>query len=133
LCGSGRVVALEPCRQHLAGGGDFSYRGGSLPLESGLAERARRLAERAVASLPEPLGYLGVDLVLGDDAASDVVVEINPRLTTSYIGLRALARANLAGAMIDVACGREPRLCWNSGEVHFTCSGRAVSASRGRS
>jgi predicted ATP-grasp superfamily ATP-dependent carboligase len=44
--------------------------------------------------LPQPLGYLGVDLILGEDGngAVDCVVEINPRLTTSYVGLQAAAR-----------------------------------------
>ena len=125
LCGPDRIVALEPCLQRLAGGGDFTYRGGSLPIDTGLAGRARRLALRAVRTLPNPLGYLGVDLVLGADpvGSGDVVVEINPRLTTSYVGLRALSRVNLAAAMIAVAQGRDPELCWNSTPVHFSSSG----------
>jgi predicted ATP-grasp superfamily ATP-dependent carboligase len=59
-----------------------------------------------VATLPTPLGYLGVDLVLGDDpsGADDRVIEINPRLTTSYVGLRAAALCNLAEAMLLTAC-----------------------------
>ncbi|MEX0978077.1 MAG: ATP-grasp domain-containing protein, partial [Pirellulales bacterium] len=117
--------ALEPSLQHLAGPGDFSYQGGSLPLEPSMASRARRLAARAVGSLPGPVGYLGVDLIMGDDPAGsgDVVIEINPRLTTSYVGLRALSRVNLAATMIAVACGREIELCWNSGKIVFTSSG----------
>jgi tyramine---L-glutamate ligase len=123
LCGPDRVVPLVPCRQKLAA--DFAYQGGSLPLEPDLAGRAQRLARRAIGSLTRPLGYLGVDLILGDDSAGsdDVVVEINPRLTTSYVGLRALARVNLALAMVRVACGHEIELCWNCGEVHFTSAG----------
>jgi tyramine---L-glutamate ligase len=125
LCGPDRIVPLEPCRQHLGGDGDFAYRGGSLPMEPALADRARRLAVRAVGSLSYPMGYLGVDLVLGNDPArcGDVVIEINPRLTTSYVGLRALSRVNLAATMIAVACGREIELCWNSGRIDFTSSG----------
>lgn len=125
LCGPNRTVTLVPSRQHLGGPRDFSYQGGSLPLESSMANRARRLAGRAARSLSGPLGYLGVDLILGDDPAGsrDVVIEINPRLTTSYVGLRALSRVNLAAAMIAVACGREIELCWNSGKVDFTSSG----------
>jgi predicted ATP-grasp superfamily ATP-dependent carboligase len=125
LCGGDQIVPLVPCLQTLAGGGDFSYLGGSLPVDRNLARRAQALALRAVGTLPRPLGYLGVDLILGDDPAGggDVVVEINPRLTTSYVGLRALARFNLAEAMVRVACGEAIELCWNSGEVHFTSAG----------
>lgn len=125
LCGPRRIVPLLPCRQNLGAGGDFSYQGGSLPLASALAFRARDLASRAVATLPDPSGYLGVDLILGDEPAGkdDMVVEINPRLTTSYVGLRALSRTNLARAMVRVACGQEVELCWNAGEVRFTFAG----------
>jgi predicted ATP-grasp superfamily ATP-dependent carboligase len=125
LCGPREIVPLEPCFQHLAGRGDFTYQGGSLPIDPALAERARALAIRAMRTLPEPCGYLGVDLVLGDDPAGsqDYVVEINPRLTTSYVGLRALSRENLAGLMIAVAEGRAAELCWNASRVHFSSSG----------
>ena len=40
-----------------------------------LAERAVRLAEHAVAAVPGLFGYVGVDLVLGDQA--DFVIEID--------------------------------------------------------
>jgi predicted ATP-grasp superfamily ATP-dependent carboligase len=125
LCGPAEIVPLEPCLQRLAGGGDFSYLGGSLPIEPHLAARARRLAVQAVRTLPNPHGYIGVDLVLGADPAGsgDVVIEINPRLTTSYVGLRALSRVNLAAAMIAVAQGRSVELCWNSVPIHFSSSG----------
>jgi predicted ATP-grasp superfamily ATP-dependent carboligase len=127
LCGPGGIFALEPCLQHLAGDGQqpYAYRGGSLPLDACLAERARTLAVRAVRTLPEPHGYLGVDLVLGPDPAGgeDFVVEINPRLTTSYVGLRGFSRVNLAGQMVAVAEGRDAELCWTDGSVQFLSSG----------
>jgi len=133
LCGPREVVSLEPCVQHLAGHGDFTYQGGSLPIVSPLAERARALAVRAVSTLPQPRGYLGVDLVLGDDPAGsqDTVIEINPRLTTSYVGLRALSRVNLAGLMIAVAEGRDVELCWNASRVQFSSSGVCSVSSTG--
>jgi tyramine---L-glutamate ligase len=99
LCGPGGLVPLAPCAQMLSDDGHFRYLGGRLPLAPALAERARDIARRAVATLPEPLGYLGVDLVLGADPSGrdDVVIEINPRLTTSYIGLRVATRDNAGG------------------------------------
>ena len=98
-----------------------------LPLEPALARRANELAARAVAALPNPLGlgYVGFDLVLGDapNGQDDVVIEINPRLTTSYVGLRALARENLAAAMLDAACGRAPRLSFADRQLEFDSDG----------
>jgi tyramine---L-glutamate ligase len=125
LCGPHRSMALPPCSQSLGGEGGFSYLGGSLPLPPNLANRATELATRALNGLTGRLGYLGVDLVLGREAtgAEDVVIEINPRLTTSYVGLRALCDGNLAAAMLAIAAGRDVELCWKSGPIHFTAAG----------
>ena len=125
LCGPRGTFALAPASQRLASDGSFAYLGGELPLAEPLAARAVRLAKRAVDSLPQPLGYLGVDLVLGDDpnGRDDVVFEINPRLTTSYVGLRALARCNLAAAMLAIAEGLEAPLCFDARPVKFDGSG----------
>ena len=104
VCGLG-TLALAPASQRLASDGGFAYLGGALPLAEPFAARAVQLATRAVESLPQPLGYLGVDLVLGEDSQGrdDVVIEINPRLTTSYVGLRAATKCNLAAAMLALA------------------------------
>ena len=109
LCGPEHRVPLAACRQHLTDDGRLRYLGGSLLWETDLAERATRLADRALAAMPAALGYVGVDLVLGEpaDGSEDVVIEINPRLTTSYVGLRAMTHDNLAHAMLEIAAGRE--------------------------
>ena len=59
------------------------------------------LAAAVADALPDWIGYLGIDLVLGpaDDGSDDVVIEMNPRLTTSYVGLRVAAQQNLAATM----------------------------------
>ena len=46
--------------------------------------------------------------MLGDaaDGSRDYAIEINPRLTTSYVGLRALAEFNIAEAMLRAATGK---------------------------
>jgi predicted ATP-grasp superfamily ATP-dependent carboligase len=122
LCGPTELVPLLPTFQLLSEDGRFKYRGGELPIPPDLAARAVRLARRALACVPELLGYVGVDLVLGDagDGSEDYAIEINPRLTTSYIGLRAIAEFNIAGVMLEVAAG-EPigDLRWKPGAVRF--------------
>jgi predicted ATP-grasp superfamily ATP-dependent carboligase len=126
LAGPGGATALLPAEQHLSGDGRFRYLGGRLPLAPGLAARARRLAGRAVAAVQGLRGYVGVDLVLGDadGGGEDRVIEINPRLTTSYIGLRRLARVNLAGAMLRAAGGLAVgELGWHAGAVRFRADG----------
>lgn len=126
LCGPGIRQGLPACRQQLGADDRFQYLGGSAPLEPDLAQRAQRLAQAALGCLPPTQGYVGVDLVLGpaEDGRDDIVVEINPRLTTSYIGLRHLLKTNLAAAMIDVAAGRRVELCFARQRVEFRAEGR---------
>ena len=102
------AIALPACAQTLSNDGTFSSLAGHVPagdsIDDDLDRRARRLALAAIATLPDPRGFVGVDLLLvsSDDAnARDEVVEINPRLTTSYCGLRRLAEDNLARVLLD--------------------------------
>jgi predicted ATP-grasp superfamily ATP-dependent carboligase len=125
LCGPKSRVPLPACWQHLSSDGRFSYRGGAVIGEAPLAERAAALALRALDVMPPALGYVGVDLVLGNapDGSEDVVIEINPRLTTSYVGLRRAVQENLSQAMLDVAGGLMPRLTVHRGAVEFSADG----------
>jgi tyramine---L-glutamate ligase len=125
FCGPAGCVPLAPCRQLLSDDGQFHYLGGRLPLTPLLAERATRLARRAIITLSKPLGYLGVDLVLGHDptGSEDTVIEINPRPTTSYVGLRVATRSNLAAALLAVAAGEIPTLLFADEPLEFTSEG----------
>ena len=58
---------------------------------------ACELAQRAVALVPGLRGYVGVDLVLGEETCW--LIEINPRVTTSYVGLRRVVGLNMAAAI----------------------------------
>jgi predicted ATP-grasp superfamily ATP-dependent carboligase len=127
LCEPRGNVPLIPTFQLLD---EFKYRGGELPIPPDLAARALRLGERAVECVPGLLGYVGVDLVLGDaaDGSRDFAIEINPRLTTSYVGLRALAEFNLAEMMIRAATGKVPAvLKWKPGRVRFGADGSVAA------
>lgn len=125
LMGPRAAVTLMPCSQRLSEDGRFRYLGGRTPLESNLAWRAVKLASKAVASVPGLRGYVGVDLVLGASEPEDVIMEINPRLTTSYVGLRALSAANLAETLLSVFQGQDaPPVPWNQGPITFTSDGR---------
>lgn len=129
LCGPKGHLILPPCRQWLSEDGYFRYLGGELPLPCNLAKRATHLAEQTIAALPGALGWLGVDLILGEssDGAGDYVIEVNPRLTTSFVGLSAACEHNLAGAMLDVADGRIPQLSFSAERVQFDAAGSVAT------
>ncbi len=94
-----------------------SYEGGIVPFEHPLKDNALALAEKVVESFPGLRGYVGVDMVLAEDTA--FVLDVNPRLTTSYVGLRKVANFNIAEALINSAVlGKLP----SETEIHgFSC------------
>jgi predicted ATP-grasp superfamily ATP-dependent carboligase len=127
LVGAGRVFSLQPAEQILSADGTFHYLGGRSPLPAAEERRARRLGERAAATVPGLRGFVGLDIVLGEDpdGSGDAVIEINPRLTTSYAGLREVARFNLAAALLAVTeNGEPPAFEWRPGPVRWRADGR---------
>ena len=112
---------LPACWQHLQD--DFRYTGGMTDAHH--QRRASRLAQRALAALPQTQVYVGIDLILGPsfDGKDDRVIEINPRLTTSYIGLRAATAENLAEAMLPGIPIERTRIAFRSNPVEFLASG----------
>ncbi len=112
LCGPSLIKPLAASYQKLADHDSFQYTGGSLPVEPKLEKRAQRLAVHCLGKMERPLGFMGVDMVLGecDSGKDDYVIEINPRLTTSYLGLRELYHQNLAEAMVEICLGNDIQL-----------------------
>lgn len=106
LCGPRRTYALPPTRQLFDQEPFGNYVGAGYPLEPDLAMRATQLAKAAIAAMPPTRGYVGFDIVLSDGSAKDdCLIEINPRLTTSYLKLREVCRENLAKLMLAIATG----------------------------
>jgi predicted ATP-grasp superfamily ATP-dependent carboligase len=103
----GRAWLIAAGRQHIAIRDDrFVYRGGTVPVvPHGVAEGPRR----AVESVPGLCGYVGVDYIWDGRTGQATVLEINPRPTTSYVGLaRWLPPGTLAQAWLDVVSEKAP-------------------------
>jgi predicted ATP-grasp superfamily ATP-dependent carboligase len=99
--------------------GFSSYKGGLVPFDHPLRAEAFEVAEKIVKSFRDLRGYVGVDLVLTEEEA--VAIEVNPRLTTSYVGLRRVANFNPAQAIIDAVLKRElPTNMQNCGCAYFS-------------
>jgi predicted ATP-grasp superfamily ATP-dependent carboligase len=63
------------------------------------------LAKRTIAAIPGLWGYVGIDVLLAQ--RGPLVLEVNPRLTTSYAGLRAALGINPARLVLDLLHERE--------------------------
>jgi predicted ATP-grasp superfamily ATP-dependent carboligase len=58
------------------------------------------LAQQVAAAIPGLWGYVGIDIILTADGP--VVLEVNPRLTTSYAGLHASINYNPAELVLNL-------------------------------
>jgi predicted ATP-grasp superfamily ATP-dependent carboligase len=117
VCGAGHALALPPMQQRFTAGASPRYLGSDLVADERAARRATALALRASAALAAEAGWLGVDLILGrrPDGRDDRVLEVNPRLTTSFVGLAPLFASSLVAAMIEAATGNRPALVRTAG------------------
>ena len=104
--------------QDVGTGMAFDYRGGVTPLNHPAAQQAFDSAQAAVRQLPGLRGYVGVDMVLAQEQAW--IIEVNPRITTAYIGLRRAIQLNLAQAIWE-ACANNvlPAVVHLSGRATF--------------
>ena len=125
---SGDLLGLGLGRQRRSGRFRHVYTGGEIPgrLARRAAARAEEAARSAVTALARAAGdlrgFVGVDLVLAP--GGPVVIEINPRLTSSYLGLSRMAGERIARLMIAAARGeRLPARLRASGRWRFDASG----------
>jgi tyramine---L-glutamate ligase len=94
----GGVDWLPIAEQRLSDDGRFRYFGGRVPADLTDAEQTAvmRLVQTAAATIPGLFGYVGFDVLQPTDAPREpLLVEINPRFTTSYVGYRRLFKGNL--------------------------------------
>lgn len=116
------VISLLAGKQLIDGDYELEYNGGRLPLDDGLHRRAMELGHQAVRCVDGLRGFVGVDMVLGEEEEDDVVIEINPRVTMSYIGLQALCETNLGMAMMDADAPIE----WAAASAQFDVFGNVL-------
>ncbi len=124
-----RVLPLTLNTQYIRAGSSFSYRGGTVRIDHPSRSAAFEVAHHLQQAFPGLKGYFGVDLVLS--RSGPVFIEVNPRLTTSYIGLRRAFSVNLAEAIVTSALGELPSLPEPKGPVRFFV-GRGRGAGRVR-
>jgi predicted ATP-grasp superfamily ATP-dependent carboligase len=116
LCCDGRARLLACNRQHVAiSGGQFEFSGVSVNAIRDSDGRYAQLARDVAHALPGLWGYVGIDVI--DAADGPIVVEINPRLTTSYAGLRGALGINAAELVLGLPGSLEHRALFGSRNV----------------
>jgi predicted ATP-grasp superfamily ATP-dependent carboligase len=76
----------------------FRFGGVAVNAEPAARQRYRGLASAIARALPGLWGYVGVDFIETENGP--VVVDINPRVTTSYAGLMPALGVNVAMRML---------------------------------
>ena len=101
VCSEGRARLLSANRQHVAiSSGRFEFSGVSVNAIHDTDGRYTLLAQDVARALPGLWGYVGIDVI--DATDEPIVVEINPRLTTAYAGLRQALGINVARLVLEL-------------------------------
>lgn len=119
LVGNGQeALPLTLNTQEIRGRKRLRYWGGLTPFQHGLKPKAFENAQAIPSVIKGLKGYFGVDMVLTDEEA--FVIEVNPRLTTSYVGVRRVVDINLASAILSASQGSLPHKVQLRGRVRFS-------------
>ncbi len=116
------VLALNRQEITVDRDGAFRYHGGVTPVDHPLREECIATARKAV-DLLGCQGYAGVDMVAADRC---YVVDVNPRITLSVVGIAACMQEEIAGILVDVAEGRIPDGVHLNGQASFDHEGRVT-------
>ncbi len=126
LCCEGRARLLACNRQNVIVAGDtFKFSGVHVGAVADSGGRYAALADDIARALPGLWGICGVDFI--ETGSGPIVLEVNPRLTTSYAGLRSAIGINPAQLVLelpgslDVAAGVIQRM--RAVEVDFAHAG----------
>jgi hypothetical protein len=115
-------LLLAVNRQDISIGDDgrFQYLGGETPVSHPRQEELVETAVNAVQVLGCQ-GYVGVDMVLADRC---YVVDVNPRITTSIVGIAACMQEEIADILVQASKGAGPDAVHLEGRVRFDSRGR---------
>lgn len=100
LCKQGDAMVLSVNRQLLSEINGQPCLTGCVVNAEAAGTDFEQLAVKIAGFMPGLWGYVGVDLLRTDSGL--VVIEINPRLTTSYVGLRVTTGMNPAGMILSL-------------------------------
>lgn len=102
--------------------GTFTYHGGETPIHPPRESEIIATAVKASALLGCQ-GYCGVDVVVSDKV---YVVDVNPRITTSLVGITACMQEEIAEILVSASKGAGPDEVRLSGTARFDTHGKVT-------
>lgn len=121
---SGPALILPPGDQRITADAQntLHYRGGRIPCRGVSAAAVTAVAEAFRSALGPFRGWLGLDVVVSSSRLQGpcaTIIEVNPRLCTSYAGYRKFTSVNLAARMLCLRT--EPAVIrWKRQAVRFS-------------
>jgi len=118
------VLAIN--RQFVTPGTDgaFTYSGGETPVHPARKQEIIDTAVKA-ATVLGCQGYCGIDVVVADKV---YVVDVNPRITTSLVGIAACMEEEIASLLVEASHGTAPKEVHLTGKVRFDRYGKVTPA-----
>ncbi len=81
--------------------GKFQLTGCEVNIAHNNKQRYQQLIDKIAVAMPGLWGYVGIDFIEQDDGKL-FVLEINPRLTTSYVGISQALGVNMAEQLVQL-------------------------------
>lgn len=101
LCKRGQAWLLSCNQQKITlDSGTFAYHGSVLNGMAGHWPAFEIVAQQVASAIPSLSGYVGIDILVDENQI--YVLEVNPRLTTSYVGLHEAIGCNPARLVLDL-------------------------------
>ncbi|MCQ1538148.1 ATP-grasp domain-containing protein [Methanocalculus taiwanensis] len=100
-------------------GSRIIYCGGETPVDHPRAEEIKEIAKKVLTTLGCQ-GYIGIDMIVGDRIT---VIDVNPRITTSMIGIAEVMEEEIADLLIKASEGVELEPVHLKGTVTFDTHG----------
>jgi hypothetical protein len=118
------VLAINRQSIEVGDDGAFHYYGGETPVDHRRSGEILQVAKKT-AEVLGCQGYCGVDVVVSDRV---YVVDVNPRITTSLVGIAACMKEEIAQILVAASKGNAPAEVHLSGRVRFGRDGKVSSA-----
>lgn len=116
------ILAVNKQEIAIGTGGSFRYLGGETPVRPAREKEIVDVARKTVEVLGCQ-GYCGVDVVVADKV---YVVDVNPRITTSLVGIAACMQEEIAELLIAASKGQGPKEAHLSGSARFDTNGKVT-------